>query len=102
MVNKIIEDEMLLTDKKMFGDEKEHEYDVLCGNGYAFGTPTESELEENPNAPKRVILSYPTLESMSKEDKRKCLDYRGLYDEPVSKCNYADVCMSLGFIFYKK
>ena len=96
MAKRKVKDEMLFTDKKIFGDNNEHEYNVVCDNGKGIATPTEDELECFPNSPKKITLTYPTLEELTKEQKRECLNYRGLYDVAVSRCNYADVCMSYG------
>lgn len=94
----MVKDEMLLTDKKVFGDNKEHEYNVECFDGLAFARPTDGELENNPNAPKLLELSYPKLDTLTDKQKEKCLEYRGLYYESVESCNYADVCMKYGMI----
>lgn len=92
----IIKQEMLFSNKKIFGDTKEHEYLVTCYNGKAIAIPTKDELKENKNAPKRLLLTYPKRSELSAEDKRYCLKYRGIYDEPISKCNSADICMAYG------
>lgn len=94
----MVKDEMLLVDKKVFGDNEEHEYDVECFDGLAFARPTDGELENNPNAPKLLELSYPKLDTLTDKQKEKCLEYRGLYNEPINNCNYADVCMKYGMI----
>ena len=93
-----IKDEMLFTNRRVFGDNEEHEYSVECQDGFAVARPTETELKNNPKAPLRLELTYPKMESMSDKQKQKCLDYRGLYDQPTSSCNYADVCMLHGKI----
>lgn len=93
-----IEDEMLFTNKKVFGDNDEHEYKVKCYDGYATAEPTEDEMFENPKAPKMLELTYPKLDELSDKKKIEVLEYRGLYDEPVENCNYADVCMRYGKI----
>jgi len=92
------EDNMLLSDKKVFGDNDEHDYDLFCYDGYAVAIPTVGELVTNPNAPKVLMLTYPKLEVFSDEQKREILDYRGIYDEAAHMCNYADVCMRYGKI----
>ena len=91
-------DEMLFTDRSIFGDDEEHEYEIECQDGFATAVPTIYELENNPKAPKRLEFTYPKLNELGYIGKRKCLDYRGLYAEPVSSCSYADVCMSYGKI----
>lgn len=97
MAEKFIKDEMLFTNKKVFGDNEEHEYNVKCYDGYAMAEPTENELKNFPNAPK-LRLIYPKLDELSDNKKIEVLEYRGLYDEPAEKCNYADVCMRYGKI----
>ena len=92
----IIKQEMLLTDKKIFGDKKEHEYTVTCYDGWAVAVPTYYEKDEHPNSPKKLYLSYPKVSSLSYDAKRDCLDYRGIYDLPASRCNCSDVCMLFG------
>lgn len=91
-------DEMCFTDRTIFGDCNEHEYAVECKDGSAVATPTECELACNPKAPKRLELTYPKLAELSDKTKQKCLEYRGIYDEPATSCTYADVCMSYGKI----
>ena len=78
-----VKDTMLFTDKKVFGDNNEHEYDVVCRNGIAHGAPTQNELENFPNSPKDIVLYYGKLEDLTDKQKRKCLDYRGLYDAHI-------------------
>jgi len=93
-----IKDEMLFTNRSIFGDYEEHEYEVECQDGFATAVPTANELESNPKAPKRLELTYPKLNELGDRAKQSCLDYRGIYDEPVSSCSYADVCMKYGKI----
>lgn len=93
-----IEDEMLLTSRSIFKDDEEHEYAVKCQDGHATATPTANELKNNPKAPKQLELTYPKLNELGERAKQNCLDYRGLYDQPTSSCNYADVCMKYGKI----
>ena len=99
MAKRKVKEEMLFTDKKVFGDNYEHEYLVTCDDGIAIGIPTESELEENSTkVPKQITLVYPKLEELSNTQKRECLNYRGKEDVATSRCNYADVCMTYGKI----
>lgn len=98
MAKRIVKDEMLFTDKKIFGNNEEHSYNVTCDDGHAIAVPTDDEVECYPNSPKQITLTYPTLEELTKEQKRECLDYRGKVDVPTSRCNYADACMLYGKI----
>lgn len=93
-----IKDEMLFTNRRVFGNNEEHEYSVECQDGFAVARPTETELKNNPKAPLRLELTYPKLNELGERAKQNCLDYRGLYDQPTSSCNYADVCMRYGKI----
>ena len=69
MAKKKIVDEMLLTDEKIFGDNEEHTYTVTCEDGHAVATPTCEELEDFPNSPMRLELTYPKLADLSVYDK---------------------------------
>lgn len=93
-----VHDEMLLTNYRAFGDNKEHEYAVSCKDGIATAVPTESELQSNPKAPKTLELIYPKLNELADITKQKCLMYRGIYDGKPQDCTYADVCMLYGRI----
>lgn len=97
MTKRTIKEEMLFTNKKIFGDNNEHEYLVTCEDGIATAVPTESELAEgSTKVPKRLTLTYPKLEELSKTKKRICLEFRGKDD--TEECDYADVCMKYGKI----
>lgn len=93
-----VEDNFFLTNKAIFGDNEEHDYDVYCEDGRAIAIPTINELSENPKAPRVLEITYPIMDVLTDKDKRSCLEYRGLYDEPIYNCNYADVCMKYGKI----
>ena len=54
------------------------------------------ELSENPKAPRLIELTYPKLDELTREQKKKCLEYRGLDDVQPTNCNAGDVCMSFG------
>ena len=94
--NYLEEEGMLFTNKKIFGDNEEHEYDVFCRDGHAIAIPAVGELITNPQAPRLLELTYPKRDELTKEQKVKCLEYRGIYDQPASMCNVGDICMSLG------
>ena len=102
MAKKKIVDEMLLTDKKIFGDNEEHSYTVTCEDGHAVATPTCEELEDFPNSPMRLELTYPKLADLSVYGKEQCLEYRGIYDQPYTSCDFSDVCMKHGKIVKPK
>ena len=89
MAKKIVE-EMLLTDVKVFGDDNEHAYNVTCEDGHATAVPTDEELEENPDAPKQLEMTYPKLADLSVYAKEDCLHYRGIYDMPYTSCDCSD------------
>lgn len=89
------EEGMLFTDKKIFGDNEEHEYDVYCQDGRAIAIPAIGELLEHPKSPRLLELTYPKKDELTQEQKKKCLEYRGLYVQ-TSMCNVGDICMSLG------
>lgn len=101
MAKKIVE-EMLLTDEKIFGDNEEHSYTVTCEDGHAVATPTCEELENFPNSPMRLELTYPKLDDLSVYDKEQCLLYRGIWDSPYTSCDFSDVCMKHGKIVKPK
>ena len=94
----LVEEGMLFTDKKIFGDNEEHEYDVFCRDGHAIAIPAVGELITNPQAPRLLELTYPKKDELTQEQKRKCLEYRGLYNVQASMCHVGDICMSLGTI----
>ena len=91
-----VEKGMLLTNKQIFGDNEEHEYDVYCQDGKAIAIPSIGELSENPKAPRLIEMTYPKLDELTREQKKKCLEYRGLDDVQPTNCNAGDVCMSFG------
>lgn len=93
-----IKDFMLFTDNKIFGDDKEHEYIVICNDGIAHGTPTDDVFMNNKNAPARITLAYPKLDELSEAKKREILDYCGLYNAEPNECNHRDVCLAIGKI----
>lgn len=92
----LVEEGMLFTNKKIFGDNEEHEYDVYCQDGRAIAIPAIGELLEHPKSPRLLELTYPKKDELTKEQKKKCLEYRGLYDVQTSMCHVGDICMSLG------
>ena len=95
-IDNFVEESMLLTNKKIFGDNEEHEYDVYCQDGRAIAITSIGELLENPKAPRLIELTYPKLDELTREQKKKCLEYRGLDDVQTTNCNAGDVCMTFG------
>ena len=91
----LVEEGMLFTNKKIFGDNEEHEYDVYCQDGRAIAIPAIGELLEHPKSPRLLELTYPKKDELTKEQKEECLKYRGIY-QPASMCHVGDICMSLG------
>lgn len=97
---KIIEPEVLLTDEKVFGDSKEHEYIVECYDGYAIG---KLDDEEDTNAPKEIFLTYPKRKDVIKDKDlaEDILEFRGLYDLGIKDIHYGDIMMYMGEIVRK-
>ena len=93
----LVEEGMLFTDKKIFGDNEEHEYDVYCQDGRAIAIPAIGELLEHPKSPRLLELIYPKKDELTPEQKEKCLENRGLF-LGASQCHVGDICMSLGKI----
>ena len=92
----LVEEGMLFTNKKIFGDNEEHEYDVYCQDGRAIAIPAIGELLEHPKSPRLLELIYPKKDELTPEQKEKCLENRGLFHMGASMCNVGDICMSLG------
>ena len=96
MANKIhIEEEVLFTDEKFFGDGEEHVYDCVCYNGHAACKLAD---DEDKNAPKKIIVKYPKRRELTNEQKDYILEYRGLYDLTHKDINYGDILMAYGEI----
>ena len=51
----LVEEGMLFTNKKIFGDNEEHEYDVYCQDGRAIAIPAIGELLERPKSPRFLL-----------------------------------------------
>ena len=90
------EDEVLVTDKELFGDNEEHAYDMRCHDGWAEGTPSNDE----EGLPARIRMEYPTLEDVLGDRKltNYVLNYRGLHDLGAEDITYGDIMMALGKI----
>lgn len=89
----IIEDSVLFTDKKFFGDNKEHEYFCRCYDGYAICMSSVYS-----NAPDVIMVKYPKLKELTNEQKDHILDYRGLCDLTRKDIHYGDVMVVYGEI----
>lgn len=89
----VFEDGIFFYDTKIFGDAREHEYQVKCYDGHAVATKAD---DDDAKAPDTLYLTYPTKEEVVKDDKLKneVLTYRGLpYDEEVT---FGDIMICLG------
>jgi hypothetical protein len=95
----IIEEEILFTDKKFFGDKEEHAYDCVCYDGEAICTISD---EEDENAPKEIIVKYPRKRELTNDQKDYILEYRGLYDLTRKDIHYGDIMMAYGKIVSKR
>ena len=97
-VTEIDERDILLTNKKAFGDNEEHEYHCVCHDGIAFGEATDW------HDPKKryVILSYPTVGEISQypakmEAIREFLGLSLGYKDG-EKITYGDIAIKYGKI----
>ena len=91
----VLETDILLHDKDVFGDEKEHAFDVECYDGYGIA----KAIEDNEKV-REVRLTYPKM-SIVLKDKDLCheiLEYRGLWDLTPSDITFGDIMMALGEI----
>lgn len=98
MKNKpIIEDGILLTNKKVFGDNDEHEYDIVCHDGIAIGTKSSDEPEK---LPRTIILIYPLWDTVVSDrvKSRKVLEYRGLDELSPNEITFGDIMVKYGVI----
>lgn len=88
-------EEILLTNKHIFGDNEEHPYDCFCTNGVAYCTKV--ECEENKKAPTHLLLGYPMMHEIKGTAKETaCREYR---DIPMSEpLVYSDIAMKYGKI----
>lgn len=96
-MDKVIESEVLFTDKRIFGDDHEHSYECDCCDGVAICTRTDPN---DTTIPMQIKVTYPTLDKiLADEDKcEQILRYRGLYDLKASDIHYGDVMMTFGEI----
>jgi hypothetical protein len=91
------EDGIELVDKKFFGDNEVHIYNIKCFDGHATAYKDDEDDEIAPNV---VELVYPTLAEVLANNKKaeKVLEYRGLWDLKPSDIHYGDIMMCYGKI----
>lgn len=93
-VTEVEERDILLVDKKAFGDEEEHEYHCICYDGVAYG---KAEGWHDPNK-ENVILSYPTVGTLSQYPAKMeaIREFMGLNES--DKIFYGDIAIKYGKI----
>lgn len=86
-----------LTDKKVFGDNEEHWYDIICHDGIAIGTKSIDEPEKLPTT---VILIYPLRDTIltDRVKSREVLEYRGLDELSPNEITFGDIMVKYGVI----
>lgn len=91
------EDGIELVDKKFFGDNEVHIYNIKCFDGHATAYKDD---EDDKIAPNVVELVYPTLAEVLTNNKKaeRVLEYRGLWDLKPSDIHYGDIMMCYGEI----
>jgi hypothetical protein len=91
----IMEEDILLCDKKVFGDNEEHSFNCKCYDGYAECTATDSEEKIQ-----KVTMTYPLRKDVLKSEgmSNAVLEYRGLYDCTKKDIHYGDIMMKYGKI----
>lgn len=89
----IIEENVEFYDKNFFGDEKAHEYDCKCYDGYAICiNPTEKKKRFRVKYPlKKEVLSSAIMSN-------QVLEYRGLFDLTKEDIHFGDIMMVFGTI----
>ena len=95
MARYILEEDILLTNKKLFGDKEEHAFNFKCYNGYAEGINTDPDEKIQ-----KVIMTYPLRKDVlaDKEMWEAVLEYRGLYDCTKRDITYGDIMLKYGEI----
>lgn len=99
MENYCFEEEILFTDKKVFGDDLEHPFDCKCYDGYAECVAV--DCEENDNLPNDVItVTYPLRDTIVTHQRKayQVLEYRGLFDLDVDDITFGDIMVCFGKI----
>ena len=89
-------EEVYFNDKKIFGDNEEHYYDVECYDGYAIATKRNDY--DDDKAPAKLKVTYPKREEVIKNKKlaAEVLDYRGLDDLTAKDITFGDIMIYLG------
>lgn len=91
----IEETDILFSDEKIFGDDKEHSYDVMCYNGHAVAFASD---DSDAKIPRKIDLKYPKIKELDAEAKAYILKYRGLHDVSPDELTFGDVMIALGEI----
>lgn len=91
----INEIEVIFQDEKIFGDNEEHYYDVMCYDGYGIGISSDGF-----STPKEIKITYPKLSEILEDKDRTnyILKYRGLHDLNERDIHYGDIMMAFGKI----
>lgn len=92
----VLEEDVYITNEKVFGDLDEHSYDVTCYDGFAVG----HSVDMLDNEPERVKLIYPKREEILTDEDRAefVLKSRGLYDLTQDDIHFGDIMMVYGKI----
>lgn len=91
----IKETDILLSDEKIFGDNEEHSYDIMCYNGHAIALASD---DSDAKAPRKLDLKYPKIKELDEESKKYILKYRGLNDVSPDDITFGDVMIAFGKI----
>lgn len=88
--------DVYFSDTEMFGDDKEHYYDVECFDGHAIAT--RSEYYEDHKAPYKLKVTYPKREDVLIDHYKvkEVLEYRGLYDLTADDITFSDIMLRYG------
>lgn len=91
----IKETSILFTDRDIFGDDLEHEYDCECHDGMATGHRTD---DEDTSAPETITITYPKMESVINDEEAiaEVRSYRGL--DTSCELHYGDIMVKYGKI----
>ena len=94
VVHPSIKEKALFINEKVFGDDDEHQYEVVCYDGYAIATAKEDRL------PKRLELTYPLMKDILADEEKssEVLAYRGLFDLKPHDIHYGDIMLAFGKI----
>ena len=95
MARFILEEDILLTNRKIFGDKEEHAFNCKCYDGYAECTSTDEDEKIQ-----KVIMKYPLRKEVLADSEmwNAVLDYRGLYDCTKRNITYGDIMLKYGII----